>query len=417
MNIIKEQNDNLSLQIKISIEALDYQDRVKKELNKVRAKAQMPGFRQGHVPFGRIQQMYGTAVLVDEINKILQESVGQFLEDEKIDLLGAPFPAQETPSLDFEKDTTFSFTLNVLLTPEVNLDFLKTLPTTYYKINATDVVVDEQIAALRQRFGSLEETEGESHRKDAELNEELFKKVFPEKEIKTEHELRQAIAEEHSEMCGETVDVWFFNTNFDPLVKAANLQYNDEMLRQYMDHQKQSKHEEQEGAEESNESHTVSDEEFEKIKKGTSWQLIQHKLMEAYNIKVETDEIKQAAKEQISRYFGMTPKQADIQLSEYMDNMVGNIMKDKEQMQNFYTRVLDKKITQVLKENTKMTIKETTWEEFLKMIEPEKKQEQEETDAPPKKTRRSAKKETNASEETKPKEKKTSTRKIKENTE
>ena len=391
MNIVKEQNDNLSLQIKISIEASDYQDRVKKELNKVRAKAQMPGFRQGHVPFGRIQQMYGLSVLVDEINKILQESVGQFLEDEKIDLLGAPFPAQDAPKLDFEKDTAFNFILNVLLTPEVNLDFLKTLPTTYYKIKSTDAVVDEQITALRQRFGSVEETEGEPIRKEAELNEEFFKKAFPHKEIKTEKELRQAIAEEHEKVCNETVDIWFFNTIFDPIIKAANLQYNDEMLRQYMEHQKETKHEEQEEEEEeSNKLLIVTDEEFEKTKRGTSWQLIQHKLMETYNIKVESDEIKQAAREQISRYFGMAPEQADIQLGEYMVNMVDGIMKDKEQVRGLHTRMLDKKIVKVLKENTQITIKETTWEEFRKMIEPKK----EDTIAPSsKKTKKKTKKE------------------------
>ncbi|MCL2041789.1 MAG: trigger factor family protein [Bacteroidales bacterium] len=402
MNIIKEQNDNLSLQLKISIEASDYQDRVKKELNKVRAKAQMPGFRQGHVPFGRIQQMYGLSILVDEINKILQESVGQFLEEEKIDLLGAPFPAQDAPKLDFEKDTAFDFILNVLLTPEVNLDFLKTLPTTYYKIKSTDAVVDEQITELRQRFGSAEETEGETHRKEAELNEEFFKKVFPHKEIKTEKELRQAIAEEHEKVCNETVDIWFFNTTFDPIIKAANLQYNDEMLRQYMEHQKETKHEDQEEEEESNKLLIVTDEEFEKIKKGTSWQLIQHKLMETYNIKVEHDEIKQAAREQISSYFGMAPEQADIQLGEYMVNMVDGVMKDKEQVQGLHTRMLDKKIVKVLKENTQITVKEATWEEFRKMIEPKKEETEEGTAAPaPKKTKKpsTSKKKKDTSEE------------------
>jgi FKBP-type peptidyl-prolyl cis-trans isomerase (trigger factor) len=390
MNIIKEQNDNLSLQLKISIDELDYNERVKKELNKLRGKAQMPGFRQGHVPFGMIQKMYGQAVLADEINKIIQESVGQFLEDEKIDLLGAPFPAQDSPSIDFENDKQFDFTLNVLLTPEVNLDFLKTFPTTYYKIKATDAAIDEQVTALRQRFGTEEPNPDDPEkplRKECEINEEFFKKAFPHKEIKTEKELRAIIAEEYVAMCAETVGVWFFNAHFDPLVKTANLQYDDEMLRQYMEYQKQAKPEKQEEAEEE-EDYTVSDEEFEKIKKGTSWQLIQQKLMEVYGIKVENDEIKEAAKEQICRYFGIDPKMADAQLGEYMNGMVDNVMKDKEQVQGLFTRVLDKKITQVLMENTQMTTKEATWDEFLELIDAKK----EKSADPPKKTRRSKKK-------------------------
>ena len=493
MNIIKEQNDNLSAQIKISIDEPDYQDRVKKELNKLRGKAQMPGFRQGHVPFSLIQKMYGHAVLLDEINKILQESIEKFLKEEKINLLGSPFPAADSPMLDFENDKQFDFTFNVILAPEINLDFLKTLPTTYYKIIATDDIIDEQIDALRHRFGTSEEVfdsvkvhdylycncqslenkdiqsqtyffvdekinpwatsfikhnvnetveididkffdgdvekasktlnlpeENKSHatglfaftikkinrRKQAELNEDFYKKSYPDKDITTEKELRTAIAEAHSEMCDETVRAWFFNNTFDPIIEAANLQYDDAMLRQYMYHQKQSKHEKQKQTEEAS---PVSDEEFERVKKGTSWQLIQQKLADTYKITVEQDEIKQAAKEQISRYFGINLRQAELQLGEYMTNMVDNVLKDENQVQDLYIRVMDEKITEILKENTKITIKEITWDEFREAIE---------TKALPAptaqmKTRRStaSKKKTDSSEEitfpeeTKPKEK------------
>ena len=385
MNIIKEQNGNLSMQLKLSIGELDYSDRVKKELNKMRAKAQMPGFRQGHVPFGLIQKMYGQAVLVEEINKILQESVGKFLEDEKINLLGAPFPAQDSPSLDFEYDKEFNFTLNVILSPEVNIDFLPTLPTTYYKIKATDTVIDEQIAALRQRFGT-KEPDSETVI-EAELNEALFAKAFPHKEIKTEKELREAVAEEHREMCAETVGIWYFNANFDPIIKTANVQYDDEMFRQYMEHQKRVHPEEREEEEkEVSEDTTVSDEEFEKTKKGTSWQLIQQKLMTTYEIKVELDEIKQEAKEQISRYFGVSPKHLDAKMEEYMGSMVDNLMKDEKQVRDFYTRALDRKMVQLLIEKAQTTIKEVTWDEFLGIIDAKK----EEPAAAPKKTRKPA---------------------------
>jgi trigger factor len=479
MNIIKEQNDNLSAQLKISIEELDYKERVKKELNKLRVKVNMPGFRQGHVPVGLVQKMYGRSVLVEEINKILQESVGKFLEDEKIDLLGAPFPAQDSPEIDFENDTQFDFTLNVLLTPEVNLDFLKTFPAAYYKIKATDAVIDEQINALRQRFGTEEEVadavkdhdflfcsyqsqdnidikapttfivekalnawtaafightvndvvevdidkafdgdiekaskalnmaeEQKSQAKGvftftitkinrlklAEINADFYTKAYPGREIKTEKDLRKIVAEDHSAMCAETVGVWFFNTHFEPIVKTVNLQYDDEMLRQFMEHQKQTQERQQEV--ETVEDYTVSDEEFEGTKKGTSWQLIQQKLMDTYGIKVEPDEVKQAAKEQISRYVGFDPKTADTQLGEYMESMVANIMKDEKQVRELYSRALDKKITQVLIENAQTTTKEVTWDEFLEIIDAKK----EKSAAAPKKTGKAAaaKKETPA---------------------
>ena len=469
MNIIKEQKDNLSAQIKIGIEESDYKERVKKELNKLRGKVNMPGFRQGHVPFGLVQKMYGQSVLADEINKILQESVGKFLEDEKIDLLGAPFPAQNSPSVDFENDTEFNFILNVILSPEVNLDFLETFPTTYYKIKATDDIIDKQITALRQRFGadesvsdaikehdrlycnyqSVENKDIQSdtlffvdmernpwsapfigHKindtveidmdktfeenpakacdvfnireedklqakgifkftvteikrlKECEINEDFFKKAYPNKEIKTEKELRKTIAEAHSAMCAETVNTWFLHTHLDQLIDAVDLSYNDEMLREYMEHQKHVRHAEQQ--EEIGEENTVSDRDFENTKRGTSWQLIQQKLMELNNIKIEPDEIKQAAKEQISHYFGIDPNMADTQLGEYMNSMVDRIMKDEKQVHELYNRILDKKIAQILIEKTQITTKEVTWDEFLSLIDGKK----EEPVAAPKKTKK-----------------------------
>ena len=387
MNIIKEQNDNLSMQIKISIEELDYNDRVKKELNKMRAKAQMPGFRQGHVPFGLIQKMYGQAVLVEEVNKILQESLRKFLEDEKINLLGSPFPAQDAPHFDFEHDKEFNFTLNIILSPEVNIDFLPTLPTTYYKIKATDTVIDEQIAALCHRFGT-KESEDSNIIIEAKINEELFAKAFPRREIKTEEELREAIAEEHSEMHDETVKMWYFNSCFDPIIAEANLKYDDQMLRQLMEYQKRIDREESEQDEEVTDDYTISDEEFEQIKKGTSWQVIQQKLIKTYDIKIEPDEIKQEAKEYISRYFGFRPKMID-GIGDYLNSMVDDVMKDKEMLPELFSRALNKKLVHILMENTQMTTKEVSWDEFLKIADAEK-EEQEETAAPaPKKTRRS----------------------------
>jgi trigger factor len=209
-------------------------------------------------------------------------------------------------------------------------------------------------------------------RKEAELNEDLFQKAFPDKNIKTEKELRQVIAETHSQMCDETVSVWFFNECFEPILQNANLQFNDEMLRQYMEHQKRVNQRDEEQEADDEISGFISEEEYEKIKKGTSWQLIQQKMMATFDIKVEPDEIKQAAKEQISRYFGIDPKQADAKLGEYMDSLVGNIMKDKKQVEELYVRALDKKIVQVLKENTQMTTKEVTWEDFIKIAEKKK---------------------------------------------
>lgn len=461
MKIVKEQNDNLSAKLKINIEEADYKDLVKKELNKIRAQAQMPGFRKGHTPIGMIQKLYGMSVMVDEINKLLQEQVGQFLEDEKMDILGAPFPAEESPVLDFHNNKDFDFILDVVLTPEVNIDFLKTMPTTYYKIKPTKEQIDEQVTALRQQFGEMLEEKGaiqekdylrcdyqsvddpeisstsfffvdaERHpgsqkfighqfgetieidvekecgddpekasnllnlpteenykakgvfkftinevkrRQEAPLDEGFYKKAFPNKEIDTEEEFRNAIGEVHSQISEETVDIWFFNTLFDKIIENANIVYADDVLRRYVNYQKKTEHDKEHEHKEGEECSTcgeTTDEEFEKTKRGTSWELIQHHIIKEYGINVDKADLRQVAKERICRYFGADPQLDDEQLG-YIAGIVDNIMQDEKQLRELFNNALDKKITQVLKEKTDVTEKEVTWDEFRKIAESKK---------------------------------------------
>ncbi|MDR0365058.1 MAG: trigger factor [Bacteroidales bacterium] len=458
MNIVKEQAGNSSVQLKVNIVESDYKDLVRKELNKVRNQIQMPGFRKGHAPQGLVQKMYGQSIMIDEVNKLLQERVGQFLEDEKMDILGHPFPAENTPPIDFDKDVDFNFTIDVIFAPKADLGFLKTMPTTYYTIKITDKLIDEQVASYRQRFGGMEETKGKikekdylrcdyqsvgnpdfsgttffyidekmhpgsekfighkfgdtievdveeaagddlskagnllnlsaeeqneakgvfkftinevKRRKDAPLNQSLFEKGFPNKEISTEAEFRNAIAEMHAKVLSETVDIWFFNTNFEQILDKAHLEYDDNMLRRYINHQRRVDHDKEHHHDKDGHCEDVSDQEYENIKKGTSWELIQAKIMEECDIKVDKEDLRRSAKEKVCRYFGLDPNLPDDQLN-YIFDIVDNLMKEQDQLKELFQAAVDKKITQALKEHTKMTIKEVTWEEFVKIAEAKK---------------------------------------------
>jgi len=88
MNIIKEQIDALNAVVKVAISKDDYQDKVDTILKDYRKKANIPGFRKGQVPMGLIKKQYGRAVLVDEVNKLLQDNLNKYLTEEKLDVLG-----------------------------------------------------------------------------------------------------------------------------------------------------------------------------------------------------------------------------------------------------------------------------------------------------------------------------------------
>ena len=116
MNISKEQIDNLNAVVKVAITKEDYEEKVNDILKNYRKQANIPGFRKGQVPMGLIKKQYGKAVLVDEVNKLLQDNLNKYLTEEKLDVLGNPLPkAQDNFDWDSEN---FDFEFELGLAPE-----------------------------------------------------------------------------------------------------------------------------------------------------------------------------------------------------------------------------------------------------------------------------------------------------------
>ena len=144
MKIIKEDIDALNSIVKIDISATDYQNKVDDELNSYRKKANIPGFRKGHVPMSLVKKQYGKSVMIDEVNKLLQESLNNFLVEEKLDVLGNPLPKAQD-DFSWDKDD-FSFEFELGLAPEFDVDLTSKKTITSYKIIADDKMIDEHVA-------------------------------------------------------------------------------------------------------------------------------------------------------------------------------------------------------------------------------------------------------------------------------
>ena len=152
MNITKENVDALNAIVKVDIVADDYKDKVTKVLKDYRKTANIPGFRKGHVPMGMVIKQYGKAVMIDEVNKLLQESLNKFLVEEKLDILGNPLPkVDESFSWDAEQ---FSFEFELGLAPEFELD-LKSNKVKSYNIVATEELIEKELENIQTRYGKL----------------------------------------------------------------------------------------------------------------------------------------------------------------------------------------------------------------------------------------------------------------------
>lgn len=156
MNITRENIDALNAVLTVTIEKNDYSEKVEKILTDYRKKANIPGFRKGLVPMGMIKKQHGKSVLVDEVNKLIQENLNKYLAEEKLDLLGNPLPRKQE-DLNWD-DENFSFQFELGLAPifDVSLKNKKTI--TQYNIVADDKTINDQIENIRKQYGKITPT-------------------------------------------------------------------------------------------------------------------------------------------------------------------------------------------------------------------------------------------------------------------
>ncbi|MDH7445324.1 trigger factor [Aquimarina sp. 2201CG14-23] len=153
MNISKEQLDELNAVVTVDIAKADYNDKVENILKDYRKNANIPGFRKGHVPMGLVKKQYGKAVLVDEVNKLLQDALNKYLTEEKLDVLGNPLPKEQDNFNWDADDYSFEFELGLAPKFEVKLNGKKAI--THYTIVATDEMIDNQITTIQKQYGKL----------------------------------------------------------------------------------------------------------------------------------------------------------------------------------------------------------------------------------------------------------------------
>jgi trigger factor len=159
MQITQHNIDALNAEIKVEIVPADYSDLVEKSLKDYRKKMQMPGFRPGHVPASLVKQRYGKAVLAEEINKVLQDAIYKHIADNKLPVLGNPLPKGEDEVGNWDQPENFTFTYEIGLAPEINVDLNDKIELELALIDVNEELVNRQIKDYGKRFGKMSEPE------------------------------------------------------------------------------------------------------------------------------------------------------------------------------------------------------------------------------------------------------------------
>ena len=164
MDIQFEKHGNVSGILTINMVKADYEANVNKSLKDLGKKVQMPGFRPGHVPAGLVKKMYGTQVKADEVNKLLQDSLFNYIKSEKINMLGEPLGNENQEAQDIEKQDNFTFKFDIALAPEFKAELTADDTIDYYDIEVSDDMITKQLGALQQQAGHPESVDSYEER-------------------------------------------------------------------------------------------------------------------------------------------------------------------------------------------------------------------------------------------------------------
>ena len=436
MNITKKDIDSLNAVLTVEISKDDYAANVEKVLSNYRKNANIPGFRKGHIPMGMVKKQFGKAVLVEEVNKLLQDKLNTYLTEEKLDILGNPLPKNDADINWDSEDFSFEFELG--LTPDFKVDLQKKA-TTSYKVVADKKMLDNQVKTIRKQYGKLiskkvvakedeitgtftsEEKEinnkatfstdvikgkkqldsllgakvgdvvtlktkglfnddhdnqkylGVSHddahgldievtltideintREMAELNQELFDKLFGEGVVTSEKELKEKIKEDAERQFMQQSDQKLLNDVVETLIETTKFDLPSDFLKRWIKSTGESKLTEEEAKAE-----------YERSEKGLRYQLIEGKLREENkSLQITFEELKSYAnnmiKAQMMQFGQMNPTDEEV------EGITARIMSNKEEVEKLTEQLNTNKLLQFFKENAKLKTKEVTYEEFIK---------------------------------------------------
>ena len=160
MQIDRNNIDELTARLTLTVEPADYTERVQKILNDYKKSAQYPGFRKGKAPMALIRKQYAAPVLADEMNKIISENLSTYIQKENIEILGNPIPETSTEaSGNWEKPEQFVFTFEIGLAPQISLEFGRSAKFTRHIIKVDKKAIEAATKDHCRRHGSISEPE------------------------------------------------------------------------------------------------------------------------------------------------------------------------------------------------------------------------------------------------------------------
>lgn len=155
MNVVRENLENQTALLRVTVGEADYKEQVEKQLKDYKRKANVPGFRPGMVPMGIINKMYRKSVVADNAYRKATDAAFDYIKENNIETVGDLMPSDKQGEMDFDKGTDFEFVYEIGLAPEVELSLTKKNTITKYIIEPNDDMRKGFRSNYMRRFGKL----------------------------------------------------------------------------------------------------------------------------------------------------------------------------------------------------------------------------------------------------------------------
>ena len=151
---ISETESNLNLHL----EKKDYIDKFESQLKDLKRKANLKGFRPGMVPIQLLKNMYGKSVLLEEINKIVSESINNYIKENKIKIIGEPKPQKndDIDKIKINEIDSFNFDFKIGHLSDFKLKpFKKSKKYNLFNIKVDKKTTDQTIENLKVQYADI----------------------------------------------------------------------------------------------------------------------------------------------------------------------------------------------------------------------------------------------------------------------
>ena len=159
MKVTKNAVDDLNMTVSIALEKEDWAELRKKKLNEYRRTADIRGFRRGMAPMSLIEKVHGGQALAEVVNKLVTDSLNNFIEENKLNLIGEPLPSEKQSENNWADPDTFTFDFDLAVAPEVNLTVTADDKIPFYTVTVTKEALKEYKHGLLKQYGQLESAE------------------------------------------------------------------------------------------------------------------------------------------------------------------------------------------------------------------------------------------------------------------